>query len=67
VWKRPRVAAAIPVILFASLSAIIVRILPRPHSPLHYVVAGTMATTVALVAVFMLIIKPRVSSRSGSR
>ena len=59
-------APLIPALLFVGLSALLVRILPAPHTPLHYVVAGTVATTGSLVAVFLRFFTPIVSAPSES-
>jgi hypothetical protein len=48
--------AILPALLFIGLAAILVRILPAPHSPLHYLIAGTLATTGALAAVFLRLV-----------
>ena len=48
-----------PSVLFAVLAALVVRIVPTPHAPLHYVIAGTVATSGALIAVFLRLVVPR--------
>ena len=48
-----------PSVLFALLAALMVRMLPASHSPLHYVIAGTVGTAGALVAVFVRLVMPR--------
>jgi hypothetical protein len=42
--------------LFAFLAILLVRILPPPHSRLQYLVAGTLATTGALLTVFLRLV-----------
>lgn len=42
--------------LFALLAVLLVRILPAPHSRLQYLVAGTLATTGALLAIFLRLV-----------
>lgn len=43
-------------VLFAFLAILLVLILPSPHSRLQYLVAGTVATTGALLAIFLRLI-----------
>ena len=38
--------------LFAVVAGLLLLVLPTPHKPLHYLVAGTCATAALLVAVF---------------
>lgn len=42
-------------LLFAAVTGLLLLVLPTPHKPLHYLVAGTCATGVLLVAVFGLL------------
>jgi len=50
--KHARLAAGAGALLFVSLAALLLHALPSPHQPLHYVVAGTAATTGSLIAAF---------------
>jgi hypothetical protein len=46
-------AAILPALLFALMAILLVRVLPAPHSRLQYLIAGTLATTGALLAIFL--------------
>jgi hypothetical protein len=41
--------------VLAALAAVVLRVMPGPHRPFEYMIAGTAATGVALAAVFALL------------
>jgi hypothetical protein len=43
------------VVALAALAALVLRVMPGPHRPLEYMIAGTAATGVALAAAFALL------------
>lgn len=49
-------AAIVAVFLFAFLAILLVLVLPQPHSRLQYLVAGTLATTGALLSIFLRLV-----------
>ncbi len=53
--RRPQ-AAILPALLFAVMAILLVRVLPAPHSRLQYLIAGTLATTGAILAIFLRLI-----------
>jgi Na+/melibiose symporter-like transporter len=54
--SRAVMLAGIGVALFAVSSAVLIRLLPGPHTEKDYFIIGCMATLVSLVAVFLLVI-----------
>jgi len=61
--RRPQIFAGTTG-LFGLLAAISLWLLPRPHQPLHYLIAGTLATAVSLAALFLLTCVVRSKARS---
>ena len=43
-------------VLFAAVSALLLRIMPQPLRPVDFLVAGAIATLVALLATFVALI-----------
>lgn len=43
--------------LFAASTAILLRIIPQPHSSADYLIVGSFATLLCLLALFALVIK----------
>jgi hypothetical protein len=64
VWKRLPLAVLIPAAVFAAVAALLVTALPGPRSPLRYMVAGSLATTGALVCVFIRLAGAKIIRRS---
>jgi hypothetical protein len=46
-------------VLFAVLAMLVLWAASGTHNPLEYMVAGTLATTVAITAVFLALVKRR--------
>ena len=57
--KRPVVLIGAFLILFAAFAGLLLRVLPRERRPVDYMVAGTFATALALVAVLLLALHRR--------
>jgi hypothetical protein len=53
-FPYPKRTACAVFVLFAALAAFLVLSQPAPHSPLVYMVAGTLATAGCLIAAFAL-------------
>ena len=49
--------AAGVVFIFAAVALIFSRVIPGPHRPVDYLVIGTAATFVALLTLFVLLLK----------
>lgn len=57
---KPRVIlTAGLILLFACVVAVLLRILPAGRRPVDYLVAGTFATALTLLAIFVLALKRR--------
>lgn len=65
-WSRLPLAVLIPVIVFAGVAALLAGLLPGPRSPLHYMVTGCLATTGALVCVFIRLAGAKILRRAKS-
>jgi peptidoglycan/LPS O-acetylase OafA/YrhL len=63
VWNRLPVAV-LPAAVFVGMAALLVFVLPGPRSPLHYMVAGTLATTGSLVCIFLRLAGAKLIRRS---
>jgi len=66
VWKRLPWAVLIPAVVFAGVATLLV-LAPGPRSPLHYMVAGTLATTGALVCVFLRLAGAKIIRRRSRK
>ena len=44
-------------LLSAALAVILLWAFSKPHRPLEYMIAGTLATSVALLAIFVFLVK----------
>ena len=42
-------------LVFAAVAVLLLLVLPSPHRPIHYLIAGTVATAVLLAAIGFLI------------
>jgi len=54
--------AGIGVALFGISTAVLIRLLPGPHTEKDYFIIGCMATLVSLVALFVLVITTWIKS-----
>ena len=54
--------AGIGVALFGVSTAVLIRLLPGPHTEKDYFIIGCMATLVSLVAVFLLVMTTWIKS-----
>jgi hypothetical protein len=63
VWNRLTLPVLMPAAVFAGVSALLVFVLPGPRSPLHYMVAGTLATTGALLCIFLRLAGAKLTRR----
>ena len=54
--------AGIGVALFGISTAVLIRLLPGPHTEKDYFIIGCMATLVSLVALFLLVITTWIKS-----
>jgi hypothetical protein len=54
--RIPALAAGV-VFIFAAVALIFSRVIPGPHRPVDYLVIGTAATFVALLTLFVLLVK----------
>jgi len=74
-FKRTLLLGAGLLLLFVLAIAVCLWLIPGPHSPLHYMVAGSVATAIALVAAFGIlnrmpghnkpVVRIRIARRSG--
>ena len=62
--SRNAVLLAGGTLAFAGLVGLALWILPAPHQPIHYLLAGTLATAVTLAAMLFLTL-PRGAGRGG--
>ena len=53
--KRSVLLLGAAVLVLAALAACVLRIMPPPHRPFEYMIAGTAATAVALAVTFALL------------
>jgi len=60
--KRALYLLAGAVLVLAVLAALVLRVMPGPHRPFEYMIAGTAVTGVALAVAFALL---QVSGRRG--
>jgi hypothetical protein len=51
--RRPFTAALAVAVSFAATAALLLAIMPSPHTKQDYVIAGTCATLMAMVVLFM--------------
>jgi hypothetical protein len=51
---QPRTAAAGLVVLFLSIAALMLLVMPKPHGPADYMIAGSVATFVTLGVALLL-------------
>ena len=58
-FKRPFLLFGGFALLFAVFAAILLRVLPRERSPFDYMVAGSFATALALIFLFVFILRRR--------
>jgi hypothetical protein len=42
-------------LVFLAIAGLLLLLLPSPHKPIHYLVAGTVATAALLVVVFAIL------------
>ena len=54
--KNPLVLAGAILLVFVLSAAIVLRIIPGPHSPMDYAIGGSLATLITLVILFALIV-----------
>jgi hypothetical protein len=54
-FKRAVLAAAGGLLVFVALAEWLLRLMPPPHRPFEYMIAGTAATAAALGTVFALV------------
>jgi Na+/melibiose symporter-like transporter len=54
--SRALMLAGIGVALFGISTAVLIRVLPGPHTEKDYFIIGCMATLISLIAVFLLVI-----------
>lgn len=54
--KNPWVLAGAILVIFIGSAAIVLRIIPGPHSAMDYAIGGSVATLVTLVILFALIV-----------
>ena len=66
VWQRPSLAVLIPAGVFAGVAALLVGLLPGPRGPLHYMVAGSLATTGSLASIFIRLAGAKIIRRKKS-
>jgi hypothetical protein len=57
--RRPLERIRVLVLLFPSMAALSLRAIPGAHDPFEYLIAGTFATAVSLLAVFTFFVKGR--------
>ena len=57
--KRPVLLIGAFAVLFVAFVALLIRLLPGQRTPFDYMVAGTFATALALIVVFVLIVRRR--------
>lgn len=57
--KRPFLLIGAFAVLFAAFVFLLLRLLPGERRPFDYMVAGTFATALALIVVFVLILRRR--------
>ena len=57
--KRPFILFGGFAILFVAFVALLIRVLPGARSPFDYMVAGTFATALALVVMFIVVASRR--------
>lgn len=55
--KRTMAWSALTVAVFAAVAALILRFMPVPRAPADYMVAGTLATLVALLLPFTALLR----------
>jgi hypothetical protein len=55
--SSPALRYAVLVVLFAVLAILLLWAFSGTHDPLEYMVAGTLATTVAIAAAFLVLVK----------
>jgi Na+/melibiose symporter-like transporter len=60
--SRAMMLAGIGVALFGISTAVLIRLLPGPHTEKDYFIIGCMATLVSLVALFVLVITTWIKS-----
>jgi Na+/melibiose symporter-like transporter len=60
--SRAMMLAGIGVALFGISTAVLIRLLPGPHTEKDYFIIGCMATLVSLVALFLLVITTWIKS-----
>ena len=53
--NRPLTAAAAVAGSFAATAAILLQVMPRPHTQYDYLIAGTCATLAALLVLFAVL------------
>jgi len=46
-------------LIFAAVASLLLLVLPAPHKPIHYLVAGTCATAALLVVICVLLWRGR--------
>jgi len=57
--KRPILLYGVLLVLSAAVAVLLLWGISKLHSPLEYMVAGTLATTVTLVAIFVFLVTRR--------
>ena len=57
--RRPGLLLGGTVFLFVFLAGLMLLVLPHPHQPFTYLVAGTFATGISLFVVFVLFVARR--------
>ena len=65
--KRAVPAAIVGLVVFLGIAKWLLFLMPRPHGPLTYMVAGTASTVAALGAIFAHLVRRRELWRSGRR
>jgi hypothetical protein len=65
--KRAVPAAIVGLVVFLGIAKWLLFLMPRPHGPLTYMVAGTASTVAALGAIFAHLVRRRELWSSGRR
>ncbi len=66
-FKRAVPAAILGLVVFVGIAEWLLFLMPKPHGPLTYMVAGTASTVAALGAIFARLVRRRELWSSGRR
>ena len=58
-WKRVAPAAVLALVAFVGIAEWLLFLMPEPHGPLTYMVAGTASTVAALGMLFARLVRRR--------